>query len=870
MNSIVQIYRQQFPEDQRSDDDITMSLAAENPQVFFQVPDAVSDYQRIHRDLSSQARTIGDYVKQPVGALIRGATDTLAQLPEAVHVGAEALQRKVPLPGVEFNSDFPFVHYVTPSEQSKKYEDELAGKESDSLVSKAGAAIKSAGEDIAPENQEGLEDSFLATKVPNTVGGLGAFLLAGGPAKGLVQAGISSAARATFEDVLAKELAGGTERALADKLANEAASKTYEQVSKSLLTKAAGTVPEAGLGAGVFGAQGYKQAIAEGHPEKAYEAALLNAGIGATMALPLGRMFKRLDEAGTGFTGKLLESGKDSLTTGLTMAAQTAAQRYVDNKLYDKDDSLLTDLASDASAGGIAGGLFSLLMQSIGKHAASLPKSEEKPEQLGVSALKNYETNPRDVEKVSNVMERLNDGEKGPAIEAALAEVKADPQLSALMEQAQQPEPQTPAEKIADKIEEAQQNFNPPKEEAASEEPAQAPQVELAQQPIPANSKPEENVLVAARRAGAKTDVTETEAPTAIPALQEKLNAARRLATSANEEQPELRFSDRANVKAWSQLTPDEFLSSVWTGHKIIGRKLHQFSVEQAIEQGIKVPSKVLDSYPGIAQAVAKKVQRRQDREEFEAGQRAYRERKRAAALQAPAPDSINTIVQPAESGAQPAGNRTSIVQAPAPTTVTVPAEPSELLDRVAFDTARVVSGQSGVGKKSAPAFIETNSPDELYKDSTATANDRSKSRKLGVFSSPDGSRVVVGTAYRNGGQSYVTGLDAHSHPVAFRYNDLAARGYRLIAAIKTAEPTKRYAVTYSANEWNNIASQMRERVNAAKATAEAVADHLEDAKTYNLGEGAIEQHGGTAMRRTRPRKSWISMRDTLKRFSML
>src|SRR6185437_13187651 len=51
MNSLVQLYRQHFPDDQRSDDQITLDLAQQYPDQLNTFPDAKSDYDRIQGDL---------------------------------------------------------------------------------------------------------------------------------------------------------------------------------------------------------------------------------------------------------------------------------------------------------------------------------------------------------------------------------------------------------------------------------------------------------------------------------------------------------------------------------------------------------------------------------------------------------------------------------------------------------------------------------------------------------------------------------------------------------------------------------------------------------------------------------------------------
>src|SRR6266446_5893529 len=98
-NTILDLHRQKYPGDPRSDDQIILDYAREFPEDTSRFPDFQSDLQRItkaqaptgqqdippefQRALASDFPPgIGDYAKQVVGSGIRGATSTISSIPE--------------------------------------------------------------------------------------------------------------------------------------------------------------------------------------------------------------------------------------------------------------------------------------------------------------------------------------------------------------------------------------------------------------------------------------------------------------------------------------------------------------------------------------------------------------------------------------------------------------------------------------------------------------------------------------------------------------------------------------------------------------------------------------------------------------------
>jgi hypothetical protein len=210
-----------------------------------------------------------------------------------------------------------------------------------------------------------------------------------------------------------------------------------------------------------------------------------------------------------------------------------------------------------------------------------------------------------------------------------------------------------------------------------------------------------------------------------------------------------------------------------------------------------------------------------------------------------------NVAVQPAApvvAAANPPAATTQTTTETGPAWQKLAGTPESLVERIAFDSAQLAEREGGLGKKSASYFTETSDPADLFKDVTANASDRSQSRKLGVLLSPDGSHVLVGTAYANGGKHYVTAFDGSGKPKATQFKKLVESGYKLIASLKTTEPTKGFVVTYSAQEWGGIADSVRSQKQAAKATASAVEEQLHAAGVHNR-EAEKEEGGETGGR---------------------
>lgn len=193
---------------------------------------------------------------------------------------------------------------------------------------KLGEAIGGIGEAIVGPQEsvrrEGETAKFLAEDVPAGLGSIASFLVPGG---------------------VVGKLAG-------------AATRSPAAVSKI-----------AGLTAGVLGGEMqvgavYDDLIAKGRSEEeASTAALLNFGVGATEAVPLGRMMGRLIRGGWGHYVKdaLVEGSEEAIQS----LVQQGGQNFIEKEVTDEDIDLMSGVLESGRAGGASALIASLLTSVI-------------------------------------------------------------------------------------------------------------------------------------------------------------------------------------------------------------------------------------------------------------------------------------------------------------------------------------------------------------------------------------------------------------------------------------------------------------------------------------------------------------------------
>jgi hypothetical protein len=870
MNSLVEIYRKHYPEDLRGDDELTVDLSRRYPDLIPDYPDAQKDLDRINQEVAEAMKPgTMDYVKQAGGSVIRGATETIAGLPKSMGVASDALTRAVPAlgAGVAFDSEFPYVHPMSPSNRQQRTEE----GEGNALTA-AGKGISALGEKASPEPVDQLNDSFLVTKLPNTLGSIAGFVAGGGIGKALMGGSIKAVMAAAAEDAATEAIARGATKEVAIQAGEYAAG----QVAKHASVKFAEMIPTGVLGAGTQSAGAYEEAIQKGAtPDQAFYAYLLNIPVGAAMALPAHQILGE----GQNFIGKL---ARDTITGTGVMAAQAAAGNAIAKNVYDPSRKLSEGVGEGAGAGAIVTAALSALSHGLAKGSKS-PNSEPSAEPTApstdqapkpINPMVTYQL-PNDIKaKVDEVLARELSGDKSESLDVALAGIYSEPNVFRYYT----------SEKERLKVEQAAAKTNPNPTDAQKE----AGNYAKGKVTIDGLDISIENPAGSERRG---VDADGNPWSVTMPAnygyflgtegkdgdhvdtyigpnpASDKVYAVDQINHSTgkfDEHKIMLGFESRDQALAAydaafsdgkgpqrrgavTEMTKDQL--KTWLNEGNTSNPIGKLSVEKpmddltlargVLEKEGKLGISLLQRREGLPYARAEAaVKALQDAGEIvrpdPAGPwiKASLDNAPPASVEAagrvgdpdarvtpPAPTAIPPVA-PQEASPVEAVPLPAVQTEPAPAPVAqswqkLAAKPEELTNRVAFGKAQVAGKEAGAGKKAAEAYVETNNPDELFKDVTANAKDRNQSRKLGVFESADGSHVLVGTAYENGrGEAArkVTFFDESGKPKAIQFRNLVAAGYRLVASIKTTDATKGYAVTYSPQEWSAIAAELNQR----------------------------------------------------------
>lgn len=253
--------------------------------------------------------TVADYAGQIGGSVVRGIGNTIAEIPEGVSIARRTVSDLVPAPVRAFTRLYdPYANIGR-----------IAGvvSDTDTLLNASASGIRSGVKAITPEPIPELEDSILASRLPQGVGSALGFA-----AGGLV----GKAARIP----------------------------TWLSIG--------------GLGSAVGGAEFYNDAKAHGADEAtARISAVIGNAVGTSEALPLGRMMRRLDGISGGtFSKFVIEAGKDTIEEAIQEGVQQLAQNVTARQLYDKDRDLFNDIATNTGVGGATGFLMSALTQALG------------------------------------------------------------------------------------------------------------------------------------------------------------------------------------------------------------------------------------------------------------------------------------------------------------------------------------------------------------------------------------------------------------------------------------------------------------------------------------------------------------------------
>lgn len=325
-NELVDFYRQQFPDQAGlGDDEITMRYAASaeaykqsGEDIFAKYPRFAADVQRLRRQTAEQNTGVWDYAKQAGGKLLGGAIETIGSIPEGLAIVANKIT----------DGDVN----LAPSIRS-------------GIDAVKGAVTPEVAD---PEKKKLLDESFLASTVPEGLGSAAGFMATGG----------------------VTGLAGK---------------------AVGLTATAARTAGIALAGAAASGVEQYNDAKRRGaDPDKAFEAFLLGAGVGLSEVIPLSKMLDRIDGMVPGvgkkaFVDMLVNAGKETVEESLQEAFQSGAGDVIAKEIvkYDPDRQMFESMKEDAAAGGVTGLLFSLLTQSVGRIRGASnqdsPTTDEQP-----------------------------------------------------------------------------------------------------------------------------------------------------------------------------------------------------------------------------------------------------------------------------------------------------------------------------------------------------------------------------------------------------------------------------------------------------------------------------------------------------------
>lgn len=364
-NTVVQKFRERFPDSPESDEEITIRLYDETRDA--PIFDSDPDFRREALAIKRLTLTPVDYAAQAIGAAGRGVAEGFASIPKT----AAILASGIPIPSVKWGQD----------SSTGGLEFTLSSREDPrkSYPYKLGEAIQKAGEAIMPEPRQGLEESFWATQLPQTIGGLAPMVaggIAGAPLKlgRVVPAVVGSrlalklGGEAAASALVEPAAAGGLKGSLATLALHDAATEAEKKLGSAIGATGAGMMQQA--------VQGYEDAKQHGaNDSDAFKSFLLNAGITTSELVPVFELLGDIDKLSGGtFKKLLLKTGGVSFSEAL----QETFQGYAGNKIantivgYDPARKDYEGLIEQAGAGGVVGALATLALHGIGGHIARI------------------------------------------------------------------------------------------------------------------------------------------------------------------------------------------------------------------------------------------------------------------------------------------------------------------------------------------------------------------------------------------------------------------------------------------------------------------------------------------------------------------
>ena len=379
MNVIVDEFRRRYPQDNRSDDELTLALAEQDEQGFSKFEDFAADLQRIKTARALSKPTIPQEFTR---GLSRGA-DSLA---ESAY-GAGALAADVV--GAESTRDALLKKYVESSERSATENASAVPRVEDVkdfesglrfALGKIGELVPQIGEAVVTGAAGAAIGSAVAPGVGTAGGAAAGFaegLVARQSAKALVRAGIDKILSKTTLTAIERNVVEDQIKKIAEK---KAISGALHDGTKKLLegqirasaqnmgSLGANLLNFYGIGAGtIYGDLGSREGVDNADARKA----ALVGGIGSALAnapLPtviLSRYFPGVGhDVASSYIKRLASDAAKEIPLGATgetldELVQIAAEKYADPKRRNTplDDQDLSRLLNAAVVGGAAGGV---------------------------------------------------------------------------------------------------------------------------------------------------------------------------------------------------------------------------------------------------------------------------------------------------------------------------------------------------------------------------------------------------------------------------------------------------------------------------------------------------------------------------------
>lgn len=423
--------------------------------------------------------TVGDYITQAAGSFGRGVAGVVASIPESIAIGAANLARR-----------FGSADFIGSDQDGDPTKSE------DRALYKLGQWIRKGTESILPANNEQLQQSWMATKIP---AGLGSAI-------GFIGGGVAGKA-----------------------------------------LKVPAWLSAAGLGSAATSVEWYQDAKSHGADEEtAQTTALLGNLVGLTEAVPVAHWINRIAKPlGINPARFLWETTKETGEEAIQELVSQMAQNYVAQNLYDKDRRVMEGLTEAAGTGGAVGAIASIFSHALGRalgaklqHAVTPKKDEAKAPPLPGGATQS------DLREIASLYTDTNEAQPADFTQANLNLEEVSKRIAELRASTEQSD----AKKILDKIDEvaaaakaldAADNPKPPglaipPEQQAAQEPQATP---IIQQPA-------ETQAPAQRAAEAATveapPVSEAARPAAKPVSKVAPQSAQRVAAATSSEEEDL------------------------------------------------------------------------------------------------------------------------------------------------------------------------------------------------------------------------------------------------------------------------------------------------------------------------------------------